>query len=493
MLFLRPLNFLSLFSLGLTLSLSLQADPIISEFMASNSQTLNDEDGDSSDWIEIYNPEMTPLDLSGWHLTDDAAELNMWAFPAVTLAPKERLVVFASGKNRVNPASELHTNFSLSGSGEYLGLVAPDATTISNEFAPSYPPQFEDVSFGSSDPATTITLCEFGSPARARIPTSAVGADTTWREPSFDDSSWLLGTLGVGYENSPGQTFDYTPEIGLGVLAMRGNTRSCQIRVPIAVNLPAPEDILCLSLTMNSDDGFALFLNGQHVESINSPAVSTLTWNSGSIANASDETALEGITFDLTPHIDELQAGTGNLLAIHGLNFTTNSSDFLQLPTLTATVANSPGISELGFFSMPTPGLVNGTETFSGFLDDTSFAVGRGFYSSSFDEIITTTEPGATIVYTTDGSAPTLNNGTQVPAPDAATPPTATVSITGTSVLRAAAFKDGFAPTNIDTQTYVFSADVASQDVAETLARGFPTSWRGTCLLYTSPSPRDRG
>ena len=466
--------------------LSLHAEPVISEFMASNSQTLDDEDGDSSDWIEIYNPGTTAVDLGGWHLTDDASDLNKWTFPSITLEANGRLVVFASGKNRVNPAGELHTNFSLSRSGEYLGLVEPVADVIASEFAPTYPPQFEDFSYGSSDPTGSIVLCGFGSPVRVRIPDSSVGADTTWRNQSFDDSSWMSGLLGVGYETDPSEIFAFTPEIEFDVLdEMRGRTPSCQIRIPLLADLPDPEDILSLSLTMNYDDGFALFLNGQSVGGINSPALSQLTWNSRATRSASDETALEGQTFSLNNQISDLHAGTGNLLAIQGLNASTNSSDFLQLPTLIATVSDSAvGSSEIGFFAVATPGEVNGREVSSGFLPDTRFAVGRGLYSAPFDETVTTDEPGATIVYTTDGSVPTLSNGTQVLSPDAATPPTAVVSITGTSVLRAAAFKDGFFPTNTDTQTYVFSADVASQDVAETLARGFPTSWRGTTPDY---------
>jgi hypothetical protein len=84
------------------------ATPVISEFMASNgSQTplvagdLLDADGDSSDWIELYNPTAGTFDLGGWYLTDDAQEPAKWRFPSPTvLAPDGFLVVFASGKNR---------------------------------------------------------------------------------------------------------------------------------------------------------------------------------------------------------------------------------------------------------------------------------------------------------------------------------------------------------------------------------------------------------
>lgn len=124
------------------------AHAIISEFGASNSDVLDDEDGDSSDWIEIYNPSDSLLNLGGYFLTDNALELNRWAFPPTTLAAGGRLIVFASGKDRTVSGAELHTNFSLSSNGEYLALVRPDGSSIATEFSPEYPNQRTDVSYG---------------------------------------------------------------------------------------------------------------------------------------------------------------------------------------------------------------------------------------------------------------------------------------------------------------------------------------------------------
>src|SRR5436190_21115069 len=115
----------------------------IAEFMADNADTLTDEDGDYSDWIEIYNPDAAPVNLLGWRLTDTATLPNKWVFPAKTIAPGARLVVFASNKNRRDPAHELHTNFQLAKGGEYLGLLLPDGG-VEQEYAPAYPPQQEE-------------------------------------------------------------------------------------------------------------------------------------------------------------------------------------------------------------------------------------------------------------------------------------------------------------------------------------------------------------
>ncbi|HXJ57646.1 MAG TPA: lamin tail domain-containing protein [Verrucomicrobiae bacterium] len=124
-----------------------QEAPRITEFMASNSRTLADEDGDSSDWIEIYNPAADTVSLDGWFLTDDANRLAKWRFPNVTLEGNGYMVVFASGKNRTNDLNRLHTGFQLSAQGEFLALVDPQ-TNIVSAFAPSYPPQQPDVAYG---------------------------------------------------------------------------------------------------------------------------------------------------------------------------------------------------------------------------------------------------------------------------------------------------------------------------------------------------------
>src|SRR6476620_6020019 len=124
------------------------ASPIISEFLASNKNTNTDEDGDFSDWIEIYNPDSSRVSLNGYSLTDDRSKLTKWKFPNVSLAGKGYLLVWASDKNRTDPTRPLHTNFKLSDDGEYLGLVDPDGVTIASDFGAQFPPQTTDISYG---------------------------------------------------------------------------------------------------------------------------------------------------------------------------------------------------------------------------------------------------------------------------------------------------------------------------------------------------------
>jgi CotH kinase protein/Fn3 associated/Lamin Tail Domain/Immunoglobulin domain/Chitobiase/beta-hexosaminidase C-terminal domain/Bacterial TSP3 repeat len=160
----------------------------ITEFMARNKSTLADEDGDYADWIELHNDGSVPVNLEGWHLTDDPGDLGKWTFPAVNLPASGWLVVFASGKDRALAGSPLHTNFSLDGNGEYLALIRPDRT-IASQFAPAYPQQVEDVSYGTGLDVTISPAVTTGAPASALVPADG-SLGTSWTGAGFDDSTW---------------------------------------------------------------------------------------------------------------------------------------------------------------------------------------------------------------------------------------------------------------------------------------------------------------
>jgi len=121
---------------------------VINEFVAVNDAGLLDGDGDSSDWIELHNRGSGAVSLLNWSLTDDPARLGQWRFPAVNLPGNGYLIVFASGKDRAVAGGPLHTNFKLDGDGEFLALVRPDGVTVASQFAPKFPNQRKNISYG---------------------------------------------------------------------------------------------------------------------------------------------------------------------------------------------------------------------------------------------------------------------------------------------------------------------------------------------------------
>lgn len=174
---------------------------LISEFMASNSKTLKDDDGSYSDWIELFNATAESVQLKGWFLTDDSLNLQKWVFPDTLLRPGKHLVVFASNKNRGGAGAVLHTNFKLGTAPGYLALVQPDGTNIVSQFAPHYPLQMQDVSFGLGVLSTNISLLATNAPAAALVPANADLGDT-WTSLDFDDTAWTHGLSGIGFSSS---------------------------------------------------------------------------------------------------------------------------------------------------------------------------------------------------------------------------------------------------------------------------------------------------
>ena len=440
-------------------SCSVLANPVISEFLASNGSGLKDEDGDRSDWIEVYNPTSSPVSLLGWYLTDDSANKTKWQFPNVSLAAGERIVVFASTKDRAVANAELHTNFSLNANGEYLALVKPNGTETTSELDP-YPKQKKDVSYGVGGTSTSQVSDQ--SPLSYLLTTPANDAQgDSWTEHDYDQQGWTTPADPgpIGFDNNN----DYPIEVDVGA-------GTVDLWIRYSFNIADASLINDLALSARYDDGFTAYLNGVQIAGQN---------NTAPVA-AGESNGFEN--FNVSAFVSSLRTGN-NVLAIRVYNASSSSSDMLFIPRLTTQSTDT----SYKFSSTPTPGAVNTNQSASGFVADTKFFRGRGFYTSTFDEIVTCNTLGATIIYTTDGSEPSLSNGTQVPAPDAQTAPTATISISTTTTLRVSAFKTDFLSSGIDTQTYIFSSDVVNQSASPT---GWPTgNVNGQKMVYGMDSP----
>ena len=124
----------------------------VNEIMTSSSKGVTDPSGEYCDWIELYNESSVEVDIGGCYLSDNSAQLQKWQFPSPVMIPsKGYLLVYVNDSEQTSPVNgPFQTNFNLSKSGEYLALIAPDGMTVLHEFAPQYPPQRADVSYGYS-------------------------------------------------------------------------------------------------------------------------------------------------------------------------------------------------------------------------------------------------------------------------------------------------------------------------------------------------------
>ncbi|MDP6637593.1 MAG: lamin tail domain-containing protein, partial [Phycisphaerae bacterium] len=431
--------------------LLLSGTVMITEFMADNDNTLLDGDGNSSDWVEIYNDSDAVVNINDWYMTDDAGDLAKWRLPDagvtdLTLQPGQYLVVMASGAgdddnivDYIDSAGYIHANFALDVDGDSIALVESDGATVVDAYW-DFSPQVEDVSYGIGAEVSLTTFVQDAGEVDYLVPADGtLGA--TWTNAGFTPGAeWSSGSLGVGYESSGS---DYANLIESFVPA---GTVSAYTRMEFDVaNASA---VAALTLRMKYDDGFVAYLNGWKVESANAPV--SPVWNSTASAPHSDQQAKVFQDFSLSSHIDKLLTGS-NVLAVHSLNTHSGSSDLLMLPELLGYV--SSGMTDYGFFASATPGSAN-AQSFLGFVGDTAFSVDRGFYDTAFDVEISCDTDGAVIRYTLDGSTPTSSTGTIYSVP---------INVSGTTTLRAAAFKNGYEPSNVDTQTYIFIDDVVNQ------------------------------
>lgn len=93
---------------------------IITEVMASNSEYVEESDGGTYDWIELFNQSNQTVNLAGYGLTDNPGNPAKWRFSDGTIEPGQYKVVLASGLDVKK--NYIHTNFKLSASGDVLAL-----------------------------------------------------------------------------------------------------------------------------------------------------------------------------------------------------------------------------------------------------------------------------------------------------------------------------------------------------------------------------------
>ncbi len=157
---------------------------------------------------------------------------------------------------------------------------------------------------------------------RVLVPTGPV--DNAWRSGSdFDDSAWISGTGGVGYERSTG----YEPYFDIDLINdMFGRNTSCYIRIPFNFTVEEAIAASAPKLKVRYDDGFIAYLNG--IEIVRVSFDGSASWNSSATTTHSDIDAINLEVFDIRSGMGALRIGP-NILAIQGLNASASSSDFL--------------------------------------------------------------------------------------------------------------------------------------------------------------------
>lgn len=420
----------------------LSAQVLISEVAPSNTGQIQDEDGERPDWMELYNAGSSAVNLGGYRLGDGTFN-NAWALPATTLAPGERVLVFASGKNRGNAGT---------------GNSVHHWETIINES------ESWRYFTGTSQP-----------PAN-------------WASLAFNVAAWPEGAGGLGYGDDDDATI--VPTGALSVYFRRN------------FSVADASLIKSMALSIDYDDAFVAYLNGQEIA--RSGNISGTPTNT-TLAEADHEAAMytggnpEAFVFDealvsslLLPgnnvlaveihNVSDqssdlsgrvwLHAGIGDPQILYGPNpawfnagsasgqwhtgFKINMQERLTLFDATGMLADSvtAGILQPGHSRMrindggnwciadtPTPGVANGADCMGGYAPAPVFNTAPGFYQGSVNVSI---DGAGQIRYRTDGGIPDQNSALYSGA----------INIQATTVVRARSFVAGQLPSGISTATY---------------------------------------
>ncbi|MCP4548270.1 MAG: T9SS type A sorting domain-containing protein [bacterium] len=426
------------------------AELYLNEIQSCNEATIADEDGDYPDWIEIFNSGPEPVNLGNFGLSDDDEDPFKWTFANTQLGADQRLLVFASGKDRRIWSGHLET------------------------------------------------VINHGDLWHYKVWTSTPPSD--WNTLAFDAAGWDEGPSGFGIADGDDAT-------------ILPNAISCHIRKVFAVS-EASDILNCLLHLDYDDAFVAYLNGVEVARSADFGTPGTpVDWNVTATGNHEAQMYQGGLPecFPLTDYLHLLQSGS-NVLAIQIHNVWAGS-DMTLIPFLTLgtngipddpqgvpDILNSettllhtnfkiadgsetilltdragmtldaltlqslpPDISTGRYpdgdatwwvFEEPTPGGTNDTaDPLYGFAPAPLLLMVPGFYDNPITLTLNDPSGQAEMHYTLDGSLPVPENPNAILY-------TTQVSIDTTTVVRARATLAGYLPSDIATSTYFIGEQI---------------------------------
>ncbi len=342
-------------------------DISINEIMSSNGSTTSDEDGEFSDWIEIYNYGTTAINLKGFGLSDQIDNPSKWVFPDIEIAAKEYIIVWASDKNRVAQKDELHTNFKIKSGGEAIILSNASGTKISESPAVALA---TDKSYGRIPNGTgNWTFLETATPKANNS-----GASSAIPEKVAINEFVSSNATGITDEDGAFEDWIEIYNYGTEAVNLSGFGLSDDKALPYKWVFP--------SVTINPNQYIIVFASDKDRS------------NAGSELHTNFKIGAGGETLLLT--------NTEGILISGGPS--------VNLAEDTSYGRQPDGTGAWFFFDTPTPGASNVETGSTTSLEPPTFSHASGLYTDSFNLSLSTDIQGATIVYTLDGSEPDINN-----------------------------------------------------------------------------------
>jgi hypothetical protein len=400
-----------------------------------------DEDGDSSDWIELHNYGSSEISLNQWTLTDIEDDNNPWTFPNISIEPNDFLLVWASDKDR-------------------------------------------------SDIFYVRTLINQGELFRYEIANENIEDD--WISNSFDDDEWGIGNTGFGFSDNDDNTvipngtiavylrknftiqnandidrllLDIDYDDGFvayinGVEVARANVSGSPPSHDTTTNIEheaqmywggSPERFII-------EDADEFLFDGENLLSIQvhniSDTSSDMTlipflsayYNVDSSEGISPPSILD-LESELYPlHTDFKLSASGDSLFLKNENG--DLIDSLIVPALSANISYGVSFSnQLVVYDTPTPGELNDSAEFEGVLAvPLTFSHDGGIINTNINLEITA-QGDEEIRYTLDFTEPNINSELY----------TGPISIQQNSIVRAKAFKENYISLHSNTRNYFFN------------------------------------
>ena len=381
---------------------------VINEIMSSNSSSFFDSNGDTPDWIELYNPTNSQINLLGYGLSDDSENPYKWIFPEVVLPAQEYLLILASGNNEQSNIMHWETVIDLGDSWTYF--------------------------LGNQEPPNN------------------------WMDTEFNDSNWLSGNSGFGYGDGDDNTIvenvmsvftrksfyiesvesiekvifhvDYDDAFVAylnGVEVARNNITATPVGIPPYHNQGAdawreaemytggyPEEYELDLSEIDLFPGVNLFAIQVHNFDSNSSDMSLIPFLSLGLnevpENPTDPPEILNLqTSNLHANFNISSSGE-TIILTDSLNQIIDLVNEIEIPTDFSYGRQPDGDDNFVFFPNPTPNEPNVTVGFDGFCETPEFSQDGGLYNNSISIELTSNENNYPIYYTLDGSEPDLNS-----------------------------------------------------------------------------------
>jgi hypothetical protein len=415
----------------------------INEVVASNS-IIYDEDGDTPDWIELYNYGSTPISLINWSFSDVYENDNPWTFPNITLAEDEYMLIWASNKNR----GQLTFPRTLINQGDTFNYITPNSSV-------------PDI----------------------------------WTGINYNDNSWLEGSSGFGYSDGDDATIlgngtisvfirkDFNISniddiVGLvldidyddGFVAYINGNEIARANIngsPPAYNATTNTDHEAQMYSGGSPDRFVI----DNFENILIQGANTLSIQAHNVSeNSSDLTIIPFLTAMFSSDSSEgveppaiLQFSSNNTLhtdfkistsgeTIFLRNSAGNLVDSVSFENLQSdiSIGVSSSSDELVYFQTPTPNQENDNNEFAGLVSSTiEFSHDGGAVNNTINLTLSGIEDGEYIRYTLDSTEPDYTSNFYSNPFD----------INSTTIVRAKIFKNNYISGYSDSRSYLFDVN----------------------------------